>query len=62
MLPSSFPNREPVAKMTAKILFEIDAVHFRPDKPFMFTSGGDPLAWSGKHGGLTETSAWNNKE
>ena len=33
MLPSSFPNREPVAKMTAKILFEIDAVHFRPDKP-----------------------------
>ncbi|MFK5978234.1 MAG: orotate phosphoribosyltransferase [Rhizobiaceae bacterium] len=39
MLPSSFPDRQLVAEMTAKMLLEIDAVHFRTDKPFMFTSG-----------------------
>lgn len=39
MIPSSFPNRELMAELTAKMLLEIDAVHFRVDKPFMFTSG-----------------------
>lgn len=39
MLPSSFPDRQLIAEMTAKMLLEIDAVHFRTDKPFMFTSG-----------------------
>lgn len=39
MTPSSFPNRELMAELTAKMLLEIDAVHFRTDKPFMFTSG-----------------------
>lgn len=39
MIPSSFPNRELIAELTAKMLLEIDAVHFRTDKPFMFTSG-----------------------
>lgn len=28
-----------IAKTTAKMLLEIDAVHFRADKPFTFTSG-----------------------
>ena len=39
MIPSSFPNRELIAELTAKMLLEIDAVHFRTEKPFMFTSG-----------------------
>ena len=39
MIPSSFPDRNLIAEMTAKMLLEIDAVHFRTDKPFMFTSG-----------------------
>ncbi|MEP3279228.1 MAG: orotate phosphoribosyltransferase [Stappiaceae bacterium] len=39
MIPSSFPDRELIAELTAKMLLEIDAVHFRTDKPFMFTSG-----------------------
>lgn len=39
MIPSSFPDRELIAELTAKMLLEIEAVHFRADKPFMFTSG-----------------------
>ncbi|WP_026480934.1 orotate phosphoribosyltransferase [Ahrensia sp. 13_GOM-1096m] len=39
MLTSSFPDRELIAELTAKMLLEIGAVHFRTDKPFMFTSG-----------------------
>ena len=39
MIPSTFPERDLIAGMTAKMLLEIDAVHFRTDKPFMFTSG-----------------------
>ena len=39
MIPSSFPNRELIAEMTAKMLLEIKAVHFRTDEPFMLTSG-----------------------
>lgn len=39
MLSTSFPNRTLIAELTAKMLLEIDAVHFRTDKPFMFTSG-----------------------
>ncbi len=39
MTTSSFPDRELIAEMTAKMLLEINAVHFRADKPFMFTSG-----------------------
>ncbi len=39
MIPSSFPDRQLISEMTAKMLLEIDAVHFRTDKPFMFTSG-----------------------
>ncbi len=36
---SSFPDRKLISEMTAKMLLEIDAVHFRTDKPYMFTSG-----------------------
>lgn len=39
MSTSSFPDRRLIAELTAKMLLEIDAVHFRTDKPFMFTSG-----------------------
>lgn len=39
MIPSSFPEREQMARLTAGMLLEIEAVHFRTDKPFMLTSG-----------------------
>lgn len=39
MIPSSFPDKELIAELTAKMLLEIEAVHFRADKPFMLTSG-----------------------
>lgn len=39
MIPSSFADRKLIAELTAKMLLEINAVHFRTDKPFMFTSG-----------------------
>ncbi|WP_153769948.1 orotate phosphoribosyltransferase [Labrenzia sp. CE80] len=39
MIPSSFPDRAHISELTAKMLLEIDAVHFRTDKPYMFTSG-----------------------
>ena len=35
----SFPPKEVIAEMTAKMLLEIDAVCFRSDEPFRFTSG-----------------------
>lgn len=39
MKTHDFPSREVIAHMTAKLLLEINAVHFQPDQPFMFTSG-----------------------
>jgi orotate phosphoribosyltransferase len=38
-MSSDFPDRKIIAETTAKMLLEIDAVHFNSDKPFMFTSG-----------------------
>lgn len=35
----SFPPKEVIAEMTAKMLLEIEAVRFRSDEPFRFTSG-----------------------
>ena len=32
-------DKKTISELTAKMLFEIDAVHFRSDKPFIFTSG-----------------------
>lgn len=39
MIPSSFPDRETIARLTAKILLEVKAVHFRTDEPYKLTSG-----------------------
>jgi len=35
----NFTDKKTIAELTAKMLFEIDAVHFRSHKPFIFTSG-----------------------
>ena len=39
MVPISFPDKETIAEITAKMLIEVEAVHFRADEPFKFTSG-----------------------
>lgn len=39
MGPTSFPDKETIAEITAKMLIEVKAVHFRADEPFKFTSG-----------------------
>jgi orotate phosphoribosyltransferase len=39
MISNSFPDKSLIAEMTAKMLLEIKAVHFRADQPYMFTSG-----------------------
>ncbi|MCZ6860744.1 MAG: orotate phosphoribosyltransferase, partial [Alphaproteobacteria bacterium] len=39
MFSSTFPDKELIANITAKMLIEINAVHFRIDEPFKFTSG-----------------------
>ena len=36
---NAFPNKQLIARMTAQMLLEINAVHFRADKPYEFTSG-----------------------
>jgi orotate phosphoribosyltransferase len=35
----SFPSPDDIAEMTAKMLLEVEAVRFRSDEPFRFTSG-----------------------
>jgi len=39
MLPTAFPDKALVAEMTARMLIEVEAVRFRADEPFRFTSG-----------------------
>ncbi len=39
MFSNAFVDRELMAEMTAKMLLEINAVHFNSEKPYMFTSG-----------------------
>ncbi|AZB56253.1 orotate phosphoribosyltransferase [Cereibacter sphaeroides] len=39
MIPTSFPPREEIARLTARMLLEIEAVHFRPQEPFTLASG-----------------------
>ncbi len=34
-----FPDKAAMAELTARMLLEIEAVQFRPEKPFIFTSG-----------------------
>ena len=39
MIPSSYPPSEEMARLTARMLLEIKAVHFNADEPFIFASG-----------------------
>ncbi len=36
---TSFTDRETIAEVTARMLLEVKAVHFRADEPYTFTSG-----------------------
>lgn len=39
MIPSSYPAKEEIARLTARMLLEIKAVHFNADEPFILASG-----------------------
>ncbi|MCB1328225.1 MAG: orotate phosphoribosyltransferase [Maritimibacter sp.] len=39
MIPTSFPDKAEIARLTARMLLEIGAVNFRPDEPFILASG-----------------------
>ncbi|MEM8802027.1 MAG: orotate phosphoribosyltransferase [Pseudomonadota bacterium] len=39
MIPSSFPDKDEIARLTANMLLEIEAVHFNADEPFTLASG-----------------------
>ncbi len=39
MIPSSFPPKEEIARLTARMLLEIEAVHFNAEEPFTLASG-----------------------
>ncbi|TWG64077.1 orotate phosphoribosyltransferase [Aminobacter sp. J44] len=39
MFPNTFPDRSVISETVAKMLLEVNAVHFRADQPFTFTSG-----------------------
>ncbi|MEM7212928.1 MAG: orotate phosphoribosyltransferase [Pseudomonadota bacterium] len=39
MIQTSFPNRQMMSRQVARMLLEIEAVHFRADPPYMLTSG-----------------------
>jgi orotate phosphoribosyltransferase len=39
MIPSSYPDRETMARLTARMLLDIKAVHFNATEPFTFASG-----------------------
>ncbi len=39
MIPSSYPSKEEIARLTARMLLEIQAVHFNADEPFILASG-----------------------
>lgn len=39
MIPSSFPDAEKMARLTARMLLEIEAVHFNATEPFTLASG-----------------------
>lgn len=70
MFSNSFPDRAVVSEMIARILDEIEAVHFRARQPFTFTSAPanpvhevpdeaeslltKPFARSGNDGGIAE--------
>ena len=39
MIPTSFPAKEEIARLSASMLLEIKAVDFKPDDPFTLSSG-----------------------
>ena len=39
MIPTSFPDQRKMARLTARMLLEIQAVHFNADEPFILASG-----------------------
>lgn len=39
MIPSSFPDKSEIARLTARMLLEIEAVHLNADEPFILASG-----------------------
>src|SRR5467141_1731397 len=39
LMTASFPDRQVIADLTAKMFLEVEAVRFMADKPFIFTSG-----------------------
>jgi orotate phosphoribosyltransferase len=39
MIPTSFPDKSEVARLSARMLLEIGAVNFRPEDPFILASG-----------------------
>ncbi|MDH5528695.1 MAG: orotate phosphoribosyltransferase [Paracoccaceae bacterium] len=39
MIPSAFPPKEEIARLTARMLLEIKAVHFNAAEPFILASG-----------------------
>jgi orotate phosphoribosyltransferase len=39
MIPSTYPAKADIARLTARMLLEIGAVHFNADTPFTFASG-----------------------
>ncbi|MDH5798102.1 MAG: orotate phosphoribosyltransferase [Paracoccaceae bacterium] len=39
MIPSAFPAKEEIARLTARMLLEIKAADFRPEDPFILASG-----------------------
>ncbi len=39
MIPSTYPDRKTVARLTARMLLDINAVHFNATEPFTFASG-----------------------
>ena len=39
MIPTSFPPKEEIARLTASMLLEVEAVHFNADTPFTLSSG-----------------------
>lgn len=39
MIPTAYPDRQEIARLTAAMLWDIGAVHFRPEDPFTLASG-----------------------
>ncbi len=39
MIPASYPPAEEIARLTARMLLDIEAVHFNADEPFTLASG-----------------------